>query len=833
VKEQKFSRSSFPVLDALPEIQNCLLHNSSLVLKSPPGSGKSTILPLFLFREPWLADKKIVILEPRRLAARSVAARLADQLEEELGQTVGYRIRFESRQSSQTKILVVTEGILVRMLQQDPSLQEVGLVIFDEFHERSLQADLSLVLTLESIRIFRPDLKILVMSATLDDENLSRFLKAPMVRCEGKVFPIEFRYRPLEQQKLLSVQVASLTLKALQETNGDLLVFLPGTAEINKCYDLLLAESLDTEVLKLYGDLPFQEQQRVLLPDRSGKRKIILSTSIAETSLTIEGISTVVDGGFSRVPKLDPGSGLTRLVTIPVTADSATQRAGRAGRIGPGVCYRLWAVHQNANLITTRKPEILEADLSSVLLEILSWGIGDPFKLEWPDAPPSGHVEQAFDLLSMLGAVENRQITAMGRRMSELPLHPRLSKMLLAAPVHLRAMACDLAALLEEKDPLPKNSGTDLSLRLALLRKFRVGDKVGSDHHLLTRITKLSALWQKMLGWSDRTDTSEIQDHTIGQLMALAYPDRIARQMGRHNERYRLGNGRTLMLDKNDPLINSGWIVVPSADAGQSQGRIFLACSFDPDKFPEMVHHHQVLVWDDSGQQIKQAEQKLIGSLIVSERTVGVSKAEEAQSLIIQKIRENGLSWAGALNTAEQLLSRIGSLKNWRTNEAWPSVLESDLLSTLEHWLLPFLLNVYSRAALERLDWNEIFRSMLPFELQGRLDTLAPEKLEVPSGSRIAIRYMTNGDTPELHVRLQEVFGWTETPRINQGTIPIKIYLLSPGFKPVQVTGDLKSFWSNAYHEVRKELRARYPKHSWPEDPWSAVAVRGVPKRKG
>ena len=773
------------------------------------------------------------MLEPRRLAARSVAVRLAEQLNEVPGQTVGYRIRFESKESAETKILVVTEGILIRMLQQDPALQDVGLVIFDEFHERSLQADLSLVLTLESTKIFRPDLKILIMSATLEDEQLSRFLNAPVVRCEGKLFPIEYRYRPFDTQKPISLQVASLTLKALHETVGDLLVFLPGTAEINKCYDLIRSEPIEAVVLKLYGDLPFQEQQRVLLPDRSGKRKIILSTSIAETSLTIEGITAVVDSGFSRVPRFDPGSGLTRLVTIPVTADAATQRAGRAGRLGPGVGYRLWSPHQNVNLAPNRKLEILEADLSSVLLEILSWGIDDPLKLDWPDPPPHGHIDQAYELLSMLGAVENMRITEMGRRMSEWALHPRLSKMLLASPMQLQPLACDLAAILEEKDALSKTSGADLLLRVHALRNFREGDKIGSDSNALTRILKLSNVWRSSLGCMDQPYFSKNFDNDIGQVIALAYPDRIGRQMGRHNERYRLGNGRTLLLDKNDPLINSEWIVVPSADAGQVHGRIFLACSFNPEKFPEMMHQHHALLWDDSVQQVKQVEQKLIGSLIVAERTVTISKTDDAQALIMSKIRENGLNWSGALKDSEQLLARVGSLKKWRANENWPSIIETDLLKTLEDWLSPFLLNIYSKSALERLDWNVIFRSMLPFELQNLLDGLAPEKLEVPSGSRIALKYLPNGDTPELHVRLQEVFGWLDTPKINQGTVPIKIHLLSPGFKPVQVTADLKSFWSNAYHEVRKELRARYPKHSWPEDPWSALAVRGVPRRKG
>lgn len=831
-RERNLSVPSFPVLDVLQDIRQHLSENSTLILKSPPGSGKSTVLPLYLYRQPWLSDGKIILLEPRRLAARSVAARLAEQLNEAPGLTVGYRIRFESRESTQTKILVVTEGILVRMLQNDPSLQDVGLVIFDEFHERSLQADLSLVLTLESIKIFRPDLKLLIMSATLEDENLSRFLKSPVVRCEGKMFPIDYRYRAYDQQKPLSVQVASLTMKAFNETSGDLLVFLPGTAEINRTYDLLLTQSLAARVLKLYGDLPFQEQQGVLLPDSSGRRKIILTTSIAETSLTIEGITTVVDSGFSRVPKFDPGSGLTRLVTIAVTADSATQRAGRAGRLGPGICYRLWAANLNTNLIPTRKPEILEADLSSVVLEILSWGIPDPMKLDWPDPPPTGHIDQAKDLLTLLGAVEGNQITNTGKRIADLPIHPRLGKMLLAASERLKALACDLAAILEEKDPMPKNQGADLSLRLSALIKFRAGERFGFDHAVLVRINKLSALWRSMVGLPERSAPTNYIDEEIGYLIALAYPDRIARQLGRHSERYRLGNGRTLLLDKHDPLINSEWIVVPSADAGNTQGKIFLACSFDPKEFPEMVRNHQTLLWDDSFQQIKQVEQRLIGSLVVAERVVTISKSEDAQALILNKIRENGLSWSGAFNAAESLLSRMGSLRKWQIEEPWPSVNESDLLDTMEEWLQPFLLNVYSKSALERLDWHQIFKSTIPFGLQSRIDILVPEKLEVPSGSFIAIKYFQNGEPPELHVRLQEVFGWTETPRINNGSIPLKMHLLSPGFKPVQVTGDLKSFWSNAYHEVRKELRVRYPKHSWPEDPWTAIAVRGVPRRR-
>ena len=509
-----------PVEEALPELLRQLGEQNTVLLNAPPGAGKSTLVPLALLDEPWLNNKHIILLEPRRIAARSVAARMAEILNEQPGETVGYRIRFESAESEKTKILVVTEGILVRMLHDDPSIAETGLVIFDEFHERSLQADLSLLLTLESRKIFRKDLKVLLMSATLQSEKLSAFLNAPIVNSSGRQHNITFRYLGSDAAIPLIRQVTLAVLTAINETKGDILVFLPGTGEILRTAQALEEQSLPALICPLYGELPFQKQKQAILPDSQGRRRVILATSVAETSLTIEGVTAVIDSGLARIPRFDPQSGLTRLVTVPVTSDAAVQRAGRAGRLGPGTCYRLWEEKQTNHLVPERKPEILEADLSALVLDLLNWGLTDLFNLNWIDTPPHGHIRQAIDLLKLLDAVDDHgTLTAKGRKMADLPLHPRLAHMLLSAghDRQLQSLACDVAALLEERDPLGRNAGANLWLRLRELKRHRDKERTSADRGIIERIEKLGKSWRRLLGVSvDYLQWPEIPEHYCG-----------------------------------------------------------------------------------------------------------------------------------------------------------------------------------------------------------------------------------------------------------------------------------------------------------------------------
>ena len=824
-----------PVEEALPELLRQLSEQNTVLLNAPPGAGKSTLVPLALLDEPWLTNKQIIMLEPRRIAARSVAARMAEILNEQPGETIGYRIRFESAESEKTKILVVTEGILVRMLHDDPSIAEAGLVIFDEFHERSLQADLSLLLTMESRKIFRKDLKVLLMSATLQSEKLSAFLNAPIVNSSGRQHPITFRYLGSDAAIPLVRQILAAVLRAIDETNGDILVFLPGTGEILRTAQALEEHSLPALICPLYGELPFQKQKQAILPDPQGRRRVILATSVAETSLTIEGVSTVIDSGLARVPRFDPQSGLTRLVTVPVTADAAVQRAGRAGRLGPGICYRLWTEKQTMHLVSERKPEILEAELSSLVLDLLNWGLTDLSSLNWMDTPPHGHIRQALDLLQLLDAVDDSgKLTTKGRKMAELPLHPRLSHMLLSAEQdhQLKSLACDVAAVLEERDPLGRNAGSNLWLRVKELKRFRDKERTMADRGVLERIEKLAKSWRRLLGVPvDDVQWPEIPEHYCGALVAAAYPDRIGRQIEKQGNRYRLASGRILKFESDDPIVYAEWVVVANADAGAGEGKIFLAAPIEVEQIPGVPIEKSIVKWDTASEQIVCHIERWKGSVLLSRKSVPETGRGDHSIILLEKIRAHGLAWAGVGEDTYRLLARLQSLHLWRKEEEWPEHSEKALLDRLEQWLAPFLSGIRSRSMLQRLDWSMMILSPFEHKKLQQIQDLVPDRISVPSGSSLSIHYFDDGRPPELHVRLQEVFGWTTTPVVNGGRMTLMMHLLSPAYRPVQITRDLHSFWTTAYHEVRKELRSRYPKHSWPEDPFTAVAVRGV-KRK-
>ncbi len=820
---------SYPVLDVIPELKRALVNGRIAILQALPGAGKSTILPLQLLEEPWLEGKKIIMLEPRRLAARSVAERMANLREEKIGDTIGYRVRFDTKVGPHAKIEVVTEGILTRMIQSDSTLEEVGLLIFDEFHERSLHADLALALSLQLQKLVRDDLRILIMSATLEAEQLSSLLSdAPVITSVGKQFPVEVKYSAVESDTHISIRMTQAIRKAMREDAGDILAFLPGAGEIRRTQQLLEEEATGIMIHPLYGDLPFRQQQEAILPRADGKRKVVLATSIAETSLTIEGIRVVIDSGLSRVPRFDPRSGLTRLETVRLTKDAADQRAGRAGRLGPGICYRLWTEAIHRNLIAQRKPEILEADLAPMLLELAQWGLKDVQELTWITTPPAGAVSQARELLKQLGAIDERGITARGKNMLRLPTHPRISHMLSIARSE-KALAPDVAALLEERDPLTKESGADLSLRIEVLRKWRKGEKVFADKAVLERIERLAANWRKLLDVP--ADNNHPAHFDVGKLVIAAYPERIARQQSKQSDYYTLANGRVAKLPSHDPLMHETWICATQLDAGQKEGKIFLAAPLDENDLMELAVTSETVRWDEDRAMVTASREKRVGNLLLESRPVQNMMEDEKNKVIFSIVRQEGLKMLGWSDECKVLQARIQSIKLWRPEEEWPDLSEVQLLKTMEVWLSHYLTSIYKRSELEKLDLKTILLGFLSWSQQSKLESLAPSRIAVPSGNMISLQYFQDGSPPVMEVRLQEMFGLLETPAVNEGRTKILLHLLSPGYKPVQVTQDLGSFWQTTYHDVRKELRMRYPRHSWPEDPWTAVAVRGPKKR--
>jgi ATP-dependent helicase HrpB len=825
----------YPVLEVVPQLKKKFVQQKTIILQAPPGAGKSTILPLQLLNESWLRHKKIIMLEPRRLAARSVSIRMANLLEEDIGQTVGYRVRFENVVSNKTRIEVVTEGILTRMIQSDNSLEEVGLVIFDEFHERSLQADLALALCNQSQTILREDLRILIMSATLDGEKISAMLnQAPIITSLGRQFPNTIKYNAPDKNDSLSASTSRLIKRALSEQRGDMLVFLPGAGEIQRVAGMLEEDHVSAQVVPLYGDLSFKKQQEAILPHPQGLRKIVLATSIAETSLTIEGINTVVDSGFARIPRFDPRSGLTRLETVRVTKDSADQRAGRAARLGPGVCYRLWSEATHHTLQPTRQPEILEADLATFVLELANWGIQNLDELTWITPPPDGAVKQARELLHNLEALDENKITARGKEMLNLPTHPRIAHMLLVSLYtgqgsEGEVLATDIAAVLEERDPLQKESGADLSLRIEILRKWRSGERISAERNVLERIERLAASWRRV--FKLEVDNHAPIDTEVGRLVAEAYPERIAQQQGKQSVRYKLANGRIVKLPDHDPLMRESWLSVAHLDAGSGEGKIFLAAPLNEKDLLHRASEVETIKWDTERGMIIAMVEKRIGNTVLSSKPL--SKIPDAQRIRIlcDALREEGLKLLGWSETQQEWQARMFNVRNWRPDENWPDVSDASLLKSAEEWLAPHLNQVSKRIDFQRLDLQNIVAGLLPWELANKLDKVAPIRIQVPSGSQVNVHYFQDSRPPVIEVRLQEMFGLLETPTVNEGRTKILLHLLSPGYKPVQVTKDLKSFWQTTYHEVRKELRMRYPRHHWPEDPWTAEAVRGAKKR--
>lgn len=813
----------------MPEVQKHLNTQATLIVHAPPGAGKSTALPLDLLDAPWLAGQKILMLEPRRLAARAVAHRMAFLLGEKVGQRIGYRVRFDTKVSQDTRIEVLTEGILTRMLQQDNVLEGIGLIIFDEFHERSLQADLGLVLCRQIQEILREDLRILLMSATLDTSSLSQMLgNCPVVSSTGRQHPVDHYYLPAPAGTRLHTHVSRVVRTALRENpTGDLLVFLPGTGDIRRVHTLL--EALEqAKVYPLYGDLPQSEQEKALLPDPGGHRKVVLATSIAETSLTIEGIRVVIDSGQSRVPRFDPRSGLTRLETVDVTQDAADQRAGRAGRLGPGTCYRLWSQGSHRYLATHRKPEILAADLAPLTLELAAWGVTDMAGLDWPTAPPPGALAQALELLAQLGALEAGRITARGKAMLRLPTHPRLAHMLLEGQAEgIGGIAADIAALLEGRDPLPRGVGADLRLRLDALRHARNGQRHAGDRKAIAAILRVTKVWQRILRINPPADAGHPMD--AGWLLAAAFPERIARGIDPALGRFRLSNRRTAAVEQHDPLADEPWLGIAHLDAGQGEGRIFLAAPVDPELLLDRLSQHDVLQWDNRAGELLARREIRIGNLLLRSTPLKEISETERVRVLCAAIMDAPalLDWPKGVQTWQ---ARVASLRHWRGAE-WPDLRQEKLLEDPATWLGAYLGKVRRKEDFQRLDMKSILLGMLPWELSSRLDKLAPTHLQVPSGSRIALQYFSDGRPPVLAVRLQEMFGQLDTPTINGGHTQVMVHLLSPARRPVQVTQDMRNFWENTYADVRKDLRGRYSKHYWPEDPFTAEAIQGVRRK--
>ena len=807
----------FPVDAVVPRLSEALTLGSTAILVAEPGAGKTTRVPLKLLGSSWLGDKKIVMLEPRRLAARAAAKRMAETLGEEIGATVGYTVRLDRKVSAKTRIEVVTEGILTRRLQHDPELKDTGLIIFDEFHERSLDGDLGLALTLDMRQGLREDLRLLIMSATLDTAKLSEHLQgAPVIQASGRMFPVETRYLGKTTRQTLSADACKATQQALLETKQSILVFLPGEAEIRRTEEMLNAANLPATVFvrPLYGAMGFAEQDAALNPAPEGSRKIVLATTIAETSLTIEGIGTVIDTGFKRSPRFDPASGMTSLETVRVSLASADQRRGRAGRLGPGVCYRLWPEAETRALAAHDQPEILVSDLTPLVLELAAWGVNAPSSLSWLDPPPAAAFAQAQDLLKRLEALDkDGRITAMGKAMVKVPLHPRLAHMVVKGQaLGSGEAAADLAAFVSERDGLGRDAGCDIASRLLATR--------GSAR---SRIQASAKQIKQILGI--KADTTSISE---GVLVALAWPDRIAQRRG-GDRRYRLSGGGGAILPEHEALAKQEWLAVATTDGASGDQKIFLAAPLTlveiETHFDDQIEVLENVGWDTRSQNVVAARVRKLGALILEERPLTSADPEAMAEAMLRGIAEMGLNALPWTDGANSFRAQVQFLKRLFPEEAWPDLSDEALAQNIDEWLKPYLAGISRKSHLERLDLLAILKSLVPHDLQRQMDGLAPRRIEVPSGAHVAIDYETEGD-PMIRVRLQEMFGLAKTPTIAKGRAQLRIELLSPAGRPLAVTKSLETFWTNGYPDVRAELRGRYPKHSWPEDPLSASPVK-------
>ena len=847
--------SQLPIAEVLEQLKRCMSEGNEVVLQAPPGAGKTTIVPLELLDQPWLQGRKILVLEPRRMAARAAASRMAQLLGDAVGQTVGYRIRMDTCVSDNTRIEVITEGILTQQLQRDPGLEDVGLVIFDEFHERNLDADLCLALALHGREVFRegPALKLLVMSATLAGEEVSKLLgNAPIVTSSGRQFPVETHYCEAHQLRHSIVQpTINVVLRVLKEQAGSILVFLPGQREISSVArglaDALEHSAEPLQIAPLYGGLSLERQLQALLPAPDGKRKIVLSTNLAETSLTIEGITVVVDSGLVREAAFDPATGMTRLATRRISRASAEQRKGRAGRQGPGRCYRLWSEQQHERLVAHALPEILQADLAPMALQLLSWGVDDGSELRWLDPPPAAPFAQAVSILEQCGATFRNQagclqLTPHGVRLAQMPMHPRLAHMLLVGcDIQAREMGCLLAAILSERNPLGEQ-GVDIATTVAVLMgESRCPDKLQG---WFKRVWKQARRFASMATEMHKPETLTLsvdQENIISVLLARAYPDRIARlRADGDGYTYQLSNGRSAVLPVDDSLAGTEWLAVAElgGKVGEPVDRIYSASELDPVNFGEilltLVSEQENVEWDYRKERFMAERRTHIGSILLSSDVLEQVSDEARSAALLAVVRKKGIDILSFNKKVQQWRARVMLLHRAGADveaNPWPDLSDEALLDTLESWLLPYLDSVRRLEDFRSLNVKDMLRILLPWPLPLELERLVPERWAAPSGSSVEIDYTQT--PPVLAVKLQEMFGCEDTPTVAGGLVALQIHLLSPGQQPLQITQDLAGFWRSSYHDVKREMKGRYPKHPWPDDPLVAVATRYTKKRMG
>jgi len=840
VKISGLVKSGLPIDEILPELRAVLQRNRNAVVEAPPGAGKSTVVPIALLGEPWLRGGRIIMLEPRRLATRAVAMRMAATLGESVGDTVGYRMRLETRVSKRTRVEVVTEGVFTRMLQSDPALEGVAAVLFDEFHERSLHADTGLAFALDSQENLSPELRLLVMSATLDGASVGKLLgDAPVVRSAGRMYAVEIRHAGSGLPALPGgrdspeLAVVRVVKRALAENEGDMLVFLPGAGEIRRVQGTLGGLGAHVDVLPLYGELVGADQDAALRPSKPGRRKIVLATNIAETSLTIDGVRIVVDAGLERRSLFDPASGMNRLELQRISRASAEQRAGRAGRTAPGVCYRLWGEGAERSLAAYAPPEIQVADLAPLALDLAVWGT-DAGQLRWLDAPPAATLASARDLLQRLGALDAAgKVTKHGRTMQEFPAHPRLAHMMIkAAELRQAPLAAELAAILSDRDLLRTGGqarDTDLRTRLDALR----GRGANLDRGTLERVQRAQRSFLKLLDVDVRDGHAPTEHAAI--LVALAYPDRVGRRRAGGEGRFQLSNGRGAVFESTESVARQEFIVAVDLDDREREARIRLAIPLERqellDIFAGELRRGDELAWDEKTETVVARRFVRFGELLIDEKPLTDVPRDASAAAMLQGVRSLGLDALPWDDESRDFLARATFVRALARSDLadWPDFSREALAQDLD-WLEPFLDGITRRSQLARVPLLDALRARLTYDQQRRLDELAPTHIGLPTGSRTRIDY-TSDNAPVASMRMQEVFGLAATPRIGGGAVPVTFTLLSPARRPLQVTRDLASFWRNAYVEVRKDMRGRYPRHYWPEDPLQAEPTRRVKPR--
>lgn len=840
-------RPPLPIDECLPALRAALVHSGRAVLQAPPGAGKTTAVPLAIVDEPWAAGRRIVMLEPRRLAARAAARRMAAMTGGSVGGLVGFRVRGETQSGRATRIEVVTEGVLTRMLVSDPTLDGVCAVIFDEFHERSVIADTGLALTLRTAELLRPDLRLIVMSATLDGARIAELLgDAPVITSAGRAFPVETKWIPPRDPKRPLDAIPGAIQRALDETNGDVLVFLPGAGEIKRMADRVRATMTERGIhlFALHGTMAASEQDEAIAASPPGQRKVVLATSIAETSLTIEGVRAVVDSGLARVPRFDPRSGMTRLETTRITQDAAEQRRGRAGRVAPGTCYRLWSADEHAALMARRTPEILSADLAPLALDLSTAGVDDVSALRWLDVPPPAAMANARGLLTALEALDSAGApTAHAERMATLRLHPRLAHLVLRAREMGRGrLGCDIAALLGERDVLIRRDGDldpDFTLRLAVLRGNRDLDWTSVDRGRVMRVRddakriadRLATVVNESVQTASADDTA-----WTGELLALAYPDRVALARGESESRtrgsFRMRNGKGAQLPALSPLAREGALAIADTDGARDDARVYLAAALSRESidrlFGSQIVETREVELDDASGAMHQTVRRMLGALVLDERVTRVRDAALVVPALLARVRRDGITAIPWNDAAARMRERLAFLH--RVDAAWPDMSDDALMASIDLWFAPAIANVHRFADISRTDLGAALQSLVAPRLRGSIDTLAPTHIAVATGSRIPVEY-ADPAAPTLSVRMQELFGTSETPRVGGGKVPLTLHLLSPAGRPLQVTRDLGGFWRGSYADVRKEMRGRYPRHPWPENPLEATATRRAKPR--